>query len=330
MTGTRSWRRAAGALTVGLLAALVAAGCGSSSDDAGSSTAEQATPPEAAGDKAAGGTAQDGGAAQTGGNTPAKAPDKLPPDERSIINTGTITVEPDNVNTAADSAVSIARTAGGLVGGDNRSVTETRAEARVTLRVPADKFTSVVGDLAKLGKETGREIKTEDVTEQVVDVTSRIATAQASVERVRALLARATALGEIVSLEAEVAKREAELESLKARLNKLTSLTAMSTITAVFVKDTSGKATPSDKDPSGFLAGLSSGWNSFTDSLQVLLTVLGALLPWFLALGLPALLLMAVLRRTAARRTPLPGTPFTGSPLTGTPASAPAAASADD
>jgi len=326
MTGTRSWRRAAGALAVGLLAALVAAGCGAS-DDAGSSTAgapvrnpEQA-PPDAAGDKAAGGTAQDsGGAAQNAGNTPAKAPDKLPPDERSIIYTGTITVEPDNVNTAADSAISIARTAGGLVGGDNRSVTETRAEARVTLRVPADKFTSVVSDLAKLGKETGREIKTEDVTEQVVDVTSRIATAQASVERVRGLLARATALGEIVSLEAEVAKREAELESLKARLNKLSSLAAMSTITAVFVKDTSAKAAPPEEDPSGFLAGLKGGWSSFTDSLEVLLTVLGALLPWFLALGLPALLLVTVLRRTAARRAPLPARP--------TPA--PAAASADD
>jgi hypothetical protein len=164
----------------------------------------------------------------------------------------------------------------------------------------------VVNDLAKLGKEVSREIKTEDVTEQVVDVTSRIATAQASVERVRALLARATTLGEIVSLESEVAKREAELESLKARLAKLTSLAAMSTITAVFVKDTPVRNGPEEEDPSGFVAGLKGGWESFTDSLQVLLTVLGALLPWFVALGLPALLVVALLRRTAARRHPAP------------------------
>jgi hypothetical protein len=310
MTGARSWRRAAGALAIGLMAALVAAGCGSSGGD---NSAPQSAPIK---DPAAeqGGPQQDaaaqGGAAQgttpPSTNAPAKAPDKLPPDERSIIYTGSITVQPENVNAAADSAISIARTAGGLVGGDNRTVTDTRAEARVTLRVPADKFTAVVAELGRLGKERSREVKAEDVTEQVVDVTSRIATAQASVDRVRALLARATTLGEIVSLESEVAKREAELESLKARLNKLSSLAAMSTITAVFVTDASTAVTSEDEDPSGFLAGLKGGWNSFTASLEVLLTVLGALLPWFVVLGVPVLILVALLRRTAARRHPGP------------------------
>jgi hypothetical protein len=314
MTGGRSIRRAGGVLAIVLMAVLVTAGCGSSANDSGSAAGApqradgQQQPPAEAGGAAEQKTPTDlqGGNTQ-GGNTPARAPDKLPPDGRSIIYTGTITVQPDDVNAAANAAIGIAQGAGGLVGGDNRTAGDKRAEARITLRVPAEKFTSVVADLAKLGKELSREVKTEDVTEQVVDVTSRIATAQASVDRVRALLARATALGEIVSLEAEVAKREAELESLKARLNKLTSLSAMSTITAVFVKEApEERAKEPDEDPSGFLAGLKGGWNSFTSSLEVLLTVLGALLPWFIALGVPVLLLVVLLRRTTARRQPLP------------------------
>jgi Domain of unknown function (DUF4349) len=143
-------------------------------------------------------------------------------------------------------------------------------------------------------------VKTEDVTEQVVDVQSRVATAQASVERVRVLLARATTLGEIVSLESEVAKREAELESLKARLNKLTSLTALSTITAQFTRNGPVEE-PKKEDDSGFLAGFKGGWDSFTASLNVLLTVVGALLPWFIMLGVPVLILVVLLRRAAAR-----------------------------
>ena len=314
MTGRRSMRRAGGALAVVVMAVLVTAGCsGESRDSSAPAAAPAKAQPEqnpanlsAGGDAAQGtGTAQ-GGPAQGGGNTPARAPDKLPPNERSIIYTGTITVKPDDVNAAANAAIATAQAAGGLVGGDSRTVSDTRSEARVTLRVPAEKFTSVVTDLAKLGKELSREVKTEDVTEQVVDVTSRIATAQASVDRVRALLARATALGEIVSLEAEVAKREAELESLKARLNKLSSLAAMSTITAVFVIDAGSKKEKPDEDPSGFLAGVKGGWNSFTSSLEVLLTVLGALLPWFIALGVPVLVLVTLLRRTAIRRHPVP------------------------
>jgi hypothetical protein len=313
MTGGRSLRRAGGALAIVVMAVLITAGCGSSdSSDSGAPAAGPvpAQNEQGGADQKAPADTQAGGSTQGGGNTPARAPDKLPPDQRQIIYTGTITVQPDDVNAAANAAIATAQAAGGLVGGDNRTVSDTRAEARVTLRVPAEKFTSVVTDLAKLGKELSREVKTEDVTEQVVDVTSRIATAQASVDRVRALLARATTLGEIVSLEAEVAKREAELESLKARLNKLTSLAAMSTITAVFVKDAPApRAEEPEEDPSGFLAGLKGGWNSFTSSLEVLLTVLGALLPWFVALGIPVLVLVTLLRRTATRRQPVTATP---------------------
>lgn len=291
MSGRQSLRRVAGAL--GLLAALLAAGCGGGSDDAGGSTSEAApaVAPDHAKDAA--------GGAPEGGNAPARAPDKLPPDQRSIIYTGSITIEPGNVNEAADAAIAAARTAGGDVAGDNRTSAGDRSRATVTLRVPSEKFSDVMASLGKLGKELNREVKTEDVTEQVVDVQSRVATAQASVERVRALLARATTLGEIVSLESEVAKREAELESLKARLNKLTSLTALSTITAEFTRNGPVEQ-PADKEE-GFVAGLKGGWDSFTASLTVLLTVVGALLPWFVLLGLPVLVLVVLLKRTAAR-----------------------------
>jgi hypothetical protein len=275
------------------------AGCGGSGEDTGSASSDAAPAAPAA----APGEAKDAGGAQAANDTPARVPVELPPDERSIIYTGTIRIEPDDVNAAADAAIAAARTAGGDVGGDNRNSSGDRAEATVTLRVPSAKFTDVMNALSKLGREVGREVKTEDVTEQVVDVQSRVATAQASVDRVRALLARATTLAEIVSLESEVAKREAELESLKARLNKLTSLTALSTITASFTRN---GPVEEDDDPAetGFVAGLKGGWDSFTASLNVLLTVLGALLPWFVALGLPLFAVVVLLRRGAARRHP--------------------------
>jgi hypothetical protein len=146
-------------------------------------------------------------------------------------------------------------------------------------------------------------VSTEDVTEQVADINSRVTTAQASVERVRALLARAQNLGEIVSLEAEVAKREAELESLKARQRKLADLTALSSITLVLTtKDAPPPKKVEPKPETGFLAGLKSGWRSFTASLEVLLQIVGALLPWLLALAVPVVLVMWLLRRGPVRR----------------------------
>jgi hypothetical protein len=55
----------------------------------------------------------------------------------------------------------------------------------------------------------------------------------------------------------------------------------------------------------GFLVGLSGGWHAFVASMQVLLTVLGALLPWLVLFGVPATVLVLYLRRTR-RRAPEP------------------------
>jgi hypothetical protein len=307
------WKPAAALLTAGLVGALALAGCGgSASDSGGSSSAQRAgdTQAQEGGAPAGAATPQDADKAQgnTGGNAPAKAPDKLVPENRAIIYTGTITVRVSDVDSAANAAITSALGTGGFVGGDNRNSDESRSEARLVLRVPADRFNAVLGEMAKLGEELKREVSTQDVTEQVVDVESRVATATASVERVQALLARANTISEIVSLESELARRQADLESLKARQRKLSDLTALATITVVILgKDAQVPAR--DEPDSGFLAGLKGGWNAFLTSLEVLLTILGALLPWFLALGLPVFGLVWLLRRTAARRTPV--TPVT-------------------
>ncbi|MCW2640850.1 MAG: hypothetical protein JWP76_3156 [Dactylosporangium sp.] len=156
--------------------------------------------------------------------------------------------------------------------------------------------------LGRDGKDESRQLSTQDVTDQVTDLDARIATGQASVDRVRELLAKAQNIGEIVSLESELSRREADLESLKSRKRKLDDLTTLSTVTAVLLgPQAAGTATP-DKHETGFLAGLKAGWHAFTASMQVLLTVLGALLPWLVGLGLPASAVLWTLRRVRRPR----------------------------
>jgi hypothetical protein len=307
--GRRSWRLTAGLLAAGLAGAIAIAGCGSSASDDGAPTSARGdaaggAQPQNAPPAAGAGNPQEADKAQgnTGGNAPAKAPDKLVPDNRAIIYTGTITVRVSDVDSAANAATTAALGSGGFVGGDNRNSNESRSEARLVLRVPADRFNAILGELGKLGKELKREVSTEDVTEQVVDIESRIATATASVERVQALLARANTISEIVSLESELSRRQADLESLKARQRKLSDLTALSTITVVILGEDAEVSTKEDPPDTGFLVGLKGGWNAFLSSLEILLTILGALLPWFLALGLPVMAVVWLLRRTAATR----------------------------
>jgi hypothetical protein len=296
-------RRRTISLTVAALVAGVAlAGCSGGASDRSQSSA--GAPAVAQPEVASGGGTTDGKAAPpaTGADQPVQAPD-LRVDQRSIIYTGSITIRVDDVNQAAAKATAIADGAGGFVGGDKRNVTGGSSDATLELRVPAEKFQSVVDQLARtLGTEEQRGISTEDVTEQTVDLAARIAVQQARVDSGRRLLAQAKSLNDLVMLEKEVATRESDLASLQAKKRRLDDLTTLSTITVVLLAPKAAAAPKSG--PTGFLGGLTNGWTALVASLSVLLTVLGALLPWLLVLGLPAAAAFYLIRRRLRNRRP--------------------------
>ncbi|MFG3709875.1 DUF4349 domain-containing protein [Micromonospora sp. NPDC047730] len=322
MDGRERRRRGAGLTAAALVALLGLVACGSG-DSGGSRDSAVSAPEAAPADKnrAGSGAERGGGQAEQGG---AGAPD-LRVDQRSIIYTGTMRVQVDDVDAAARSAVATVTAVGGFVGGDQRRSADADATAQLELRVPAAKFHEVVDELAKLGRQQRREIHTEDVTEQVVDLDARITTQRARVESARRLLARATTITDLVSLENELSRREADLASLEAKKKRLADLTSLSTITVSLVGP--DVSTADEETEIGFLVGLEGGWQVFLTSMTVLLTVLGAVLPWLLVFGVPLAVLLVVLRRRR-RRGPPPVTPAgPAEPLPTAPPTVPAARS---
>ncbi|MFG3679150.1 DUF4349 domain-containing protein [Micromonospora chalcea] len=286
-------------VAVGLVAALAVGGCGADADS-GSDSAEPAADRGAAREQPAEGGA-DGDQAAPGGTGGAD----LRVDQRSIIYTGTMQVRVDDVEAAAREAVTAVTAAGGFVGGDRRTSRSAEARATLTLRVPADKFAGVIDRLAGLGRQERREIRTEDVTEQMVDLDSRIATQRARVESARKLLAQASSVDELVRLENEVGTRQADLAALEARKRRLADLTSLSTITVTLLGPDA--STAEEEADLGFLSGLDGGWTAFRASARIALTVLGAVLPFAVVIGVPLWLLLLWRRRRRARRTPPPG-----------------------
>lgn len=284
-----------------LAAVLSATGCSAkpSRDSAESSGAA----PAAAGLDQKGGPGQQvaPGAANKPGqqDTTANKAD-LRVDQRTIIYTGSITVRVDNVDEAGSRAATIATTAGGFVGGDERTSNTSSSRAKLVLRVPAARFAAVVDELATLGRQERRNIETQDVTEETLDLDARLATQRARVESGRRLLSQAKSLSDLVMLESELAKREADLAALEAKKRRLADLTALSTIDVTLLGP---KAEQEDDEPdTGFLAGVKGGWAALVASAGVLLTVLGALLPWLVVLGVPVVGIIWLARRGQRRR----------------------------
>ncbi|MFY1634146.1 DUF4349 domain-containing protein [Solwaraspora sp. WMMB335] len=315
--GGRRGVAAAGAVT--LLGLVILSGCsGSDSGESTDMSTQAEAPVQEDGGAADGADTAGGGAverqreaapaddsaqeASAGGAAPAD----LRVGNRSIIYSGSITIEVTEVSAKAAEAATIARSVGGFVGRDQRSEYDSYGRATLELRVPAAEFDVVVDRLSRLGEELSRELSTQDVTEEVIDLDARIATQEARVRSGRALLARAETLAELVMLEGELARREADLAALQARKRGLDDLITLSRITVELVGP---DATPPEEESElGFLSGLAAGWRAFVASLRVLVTVIGALLPWLIALGVPALgvlwLVRAVNRRTRLATSP--------------------------
>jgi hypothetical protein len=161
----------------------------------------------------------------------------------------------------------------------------------------------VLHELSGLGHVSRQGASAQDVTDQLVDVHSRITSQQASVTRVRALLAKANSISDIVSIEGELTQREADLESLEQRSAELTGQVTMSTVTVQLGRST-GPPIVEPVQSGGFLAGLGSGWHAFVAALGAALVVVGAVLPFAVILGVPALGVWWWLRRRRLVRAP--------------------------
>ncbi|MGW0878233.1 DUF4349 domain-containing protein [Streptomyces sp. NPDC002671] len=276
-----------------LAASLALAGCSGASDSGGGSADKAAAGSIAqnGGQRAGDYGAADGAEAHSGKSRTAP---KLTPN--AIIRTASLTIRVKDVPKALDEARTTAESAGGYVGDETTDRdAEGHEHTRVVLRVPTEKYDTVLTSLQGTGKLVERTAKAVDVTDQVVDVDSRVKSQRASVARIRALMARADKLSDVVSLEGELSSREADLESLLAQQASLKDRTSLATITLSLSETPVRKAAAKDDSP-GFVDALSGGWHVFVTMLRWIALALGAVLPFAALAALLALVWRRVVR----------------------------------
>jgi hypothetical protein len=310
--------------------ALLLSGCGGASNDqsSGGSAAVAPAPAGVAGGEKApstgGGFSADSSGQGVAPNSSNGKPTEnvtIAPQDRAIIYTAEMTVRATNVATSLDKAKQIVTTAGGHVAEEKSSTVSGDSESVITFKIPTDRYPAVLAQLgASLGKRESLHQGTEDVTEQVADVDSRVKSATSALDQFRILLTKANKIGEVLEVEREISTREADLEALQARQKALAAQTSMATITLTLLSPTAAAPVPQD-EPSGFLGGLSTGWNALVSAVKVALTILGVLLPWAIVAGVLWLLTLTIMRRGRPRPSAPPSIPPASSTPPGTPSS---------
>lgn len=309
-------------LTAALLATMALAACsGNSSGDSsngspGGSSGGSAVEEDSSGQpgivsRDASGAPDDGTPANGPASGPAKGPGSVDPavltaPGSTLARRATVALKVKSLaqTVAAVRSLSVASdgvvlaenigTGGGYVPLEDPSRVTATTYAEITLSVPSAKLDTVMAELGKLGTVIRSQSSSEEVGKQIVDTESRLKTMRSSVDRVRALMTKATDLTQIVTLEAEVSRRQADLEALEAQLAALENSVARSPVQISLTTESNVIAVPTDTDDTGFMAGLTGGWDAFTSSVRVVLTILGALVPFVAAgalIGVPGWLL---------------------------------------
>jgi Domain of unknown function (DUF4349) len=257
------------------------------------------------------GVAEGGIAAPSPASVAAEQPAEAPADDQQkLISNGNVQLKSDDVGQAIFDVRKVVDTYAGEV---DANATETDDEgdplrARLQIRVPTAQFDASMQDLERVATLIASSGNTEDVTTEVLDRDIRVQVQRRSIERISLLLDRAVSIRDVVAIEAQLSQRQADLAVLEKEQRYLDDQTAMATINVSVERTKEKKAAPPTKkdDDSGFFAGLTNGWDALQTFGVGLATVLGALLPWMVVVGVLAIPGIPLLRRFRRREPTAP------------------------
>lgn len=206
------------------------------------------------------------------------------PEDRSIVKTGEITVEVDNVAETAGAVRALAVQLDGYI--SNSSQGDAQEAATLTLRIPADRFDEAITALHDLDGDVKFEATSEaDITTTVVDTEARLANLKAAEEQYRALLERAEKIEDILAIQNQLYQVRGEIESMQAQLVYLNDQADLATITVTIIPVAEPvQAATEDFDPGSIVKEAVASLVSFGQWL-----VSAGI--WFVIVGIPALLI---------------------------------------
>ena len=319
MTHVNTVRRSAGVAAVLALIALTA--CGDDRGDEKQSADTAAGIDEVAAPEAGNGDNQSisGGGEATDSASPeqseqpqsAPIPDVITDPSRALIITMTVGVEVTEAAAAVDQVIALAARHGGQLYDSQLDLSDPEtASGDLVFKLPPDEVQAFLDGLdPAIGRRTGLDGTTSDVTTQLADLDAQILAAEASVDRVRVLLEGATNLDDVIRLEVEFTSRQTHLEQLRAQQNTLDGLVALATITVhltiappAAVTEPHEVSNLSKSVPEkGVGAAFKKGWDAFLTVLVAVALFVGYTAP-FLVLGGIALFIMWRVGRRVGRQ----------------------------
>ncbi len=114
---------------------------------------------------------------------------------------------------------------------DDRSLDNDRhRQATLVLKVPSQVLDATVAEIAKLGRVESQGVKSEDVTQQIVDTDARLKNLRQQEDLTRKIMERSGSIRDILAVSKELSAIREQIEQLDASVKNLRQQVAYSTI----------------------------------------------------------------------------------------------------
>jgi hypothetical protein len=247
-------------------------GGGAASDGSASSSADSGTASDSAGDsKLLGAKTAD----KPQSYKPIPPISKEPP-ARQVVVTGTVNVTVKEPKDVAQRLSAYVESVGGRVDQRSQNNDSGGGSAFLKVRVPSGKVTATIAHLKTYGTVKDVSLENKDVTARTTDLGARIKALQLSISRLETIMGNADTSSELVRAESALTDRQSQIDSLKAQLASLAGQVQFSTLSI----DLSEKAKADKVASGGFHGGLVDGWNAVVSTVNLVVKVIGVLLPW--------------------------------------------------
>jgi hypothetical protein len=150
------------------------------------------------------------------------APATKPADARLVIYSAGFRVVVADVPGTIRSIIASAEKLGGFM--------QEVSGSAVTIRVPAAQFPAAVQAIEAVGQVVDRQIKAQDITEEMRDLRIRLDNAENLRKRLLDILAKADKVEDAIKVETELARVSEQIDAAKGKIRYLESQAAMSTL----------------------------------------------------------------------------------------------------
>ena len=184
--------------------------------------------------------------------------------QKKTIHTADIRFKVEDLKKAENFIKARVKAMGGYISNENQNRQSGNLENSWTVRIPAEKFDTFLGDVEKESIYVdSKNVAAEDVTAEYVDNELRIKSKQKVFERYLELLKQAKNVQEIMAVEEQIRVIREEIESKEGRQKYLNDQVSFSTITVSFYQETETSSAPEQPFYVKIWKNFVQGWISF-------------------------------------------------------------------